>query len=240
MRPMACVWASVALNVRVLSLFGFKPLWVLLGLLCILINPVQAEDDVLPGEGVTTLPPIQVSGSTAAFEWSSRYHAVRHHLHDAADTHDIDIALLKAVIATESRFHPGAVSSQGAVGLMQLMPSTARLLGLKGEPKTSLQRKLSDPSVNLQIGSAYLRYLINLFPGQIELALAAYNAGEGTVKRAGNRLGNLKQHTRHYVKTVMGLYGQLKLSPAAQAPYAAATESNGYAPLASTPIPSPE
>ena len=187
------------------------------------------------------MAPSTVSDQLAVFEWSSRYHAVHHHLHEAAETHHIDIALLQALVATESRFHAGAVSPQGAVGLMQLMPATARLLGLKGEPRSSLQRKLIDPGVNIQMGSRYLRYLINLFPGQIELALAAYNAGEGTVKRAGNRLGNLKQHTQNYVKTVMGLYGQIKLSPAAQVPYAAATEPNGYGapavPLISTPSP---
>lgn len=216
------------------SLSGLQPLWMLLGLLFILIRPVQAGE-------VAPVAPSLVSDQLALFEWSSRYHAVHHHLHEAADTHDIDIALLQALVATESRFHAGAVSPQGAVGLMQLMPATARLLGLKGEPRSSLQRKLIDPGVNIQMGSRYLRYLINLFPGQIELALAAYNAGEGTVKRAGNRLGNLKQHTRHYVKTVMGLYGQLKLSPAAQAPYAAASESHGHGapavPFISTPSP---
>ena len=223
-------------------LSSLKPLLILIGLLCFLIIPARAEDGVVTDGGVTTTTPILSPDPTAAFEWSSRYHAVRHHLHEAADTHDIDIALLKAVIATESRFHASVVSPQGAVGLMQLMPSTARLLGLKGEPQASLQRKLSDPSVNLQMGSAYLRYLINLFPGQTELALAAYNAGEGTVKRAGNRLGNLKQHTRQYVKTVMGLYGQLKLKTLPYAPYApsAAPVTHSVPALPLTPIPSPE
>lgn len=187
----------VALNPRFLYLLGLKPLWVLLGLLFILMGPVQAE-----------LPP-EVSEKVAMFEWGSRYHAVHHHVHQAADTHDIDIALLQALVATESGFQAGVVSTQGAVGLMQLMPATARRLGIKGDKHSTLQRKLTDPRVNLQTGSRYLRYLINLFPGQIELALAAYNAGEGTVKRAGNRMPNLKT-TRQYVKKVMQLYEQLK------------------------------
>ena len=257
------------LEARFLSLSGLlKTLWVLLGVLFILIRPVQAEVWVLTDEkGVThfsseqkdaryqlffhgaglsgaagaglvpeglataALPP--VSDTMAVFEWSSRYPAVHHHLHEAAGNHDIDLALLQALVATESSFHTGAVSPQGAVGLMQLMPSTARLLGLKGEPRASLQRKLIDPGVNVQMGSRYLRYLINLFPGQIELALAAYNAGEGTVKRAGNRLGNLKKHTRHYVQTVMQLYGQLKPGTAGLTPRSAPASPP-------TPIQSPE
>lgn len=257
-----------ALEARFLSLLGLKPLWVLLGVLFILMRPVQAEvwtfvDEKgvahfssaqvdaryqlfsqmavpavhadaaqTPDVSLAAMPP-EVSDKVALFEWSSRYPAVHHHLHEAAGTHDIDLALLQALVATESSFHTGAVSPQGAVGLMQLMPSTARLLGLKGEPRASLQRKLIDPGVNVQMGSAYLRYLINLFPGQIELALAAYNAGEGTVKRAGNRLGNLKKHTRHYVQTVMQLYGQLKPATAGLTPRSAPASPP-------TPIQSPE
>ena len=83
------------------------------------------------------------------------------------------------------------------------------------------------------MGSAYLRYLINLFPGQIELALAAYNAGEGTVKRAGNRLGGLKKSTQRYVQTVMQLYGQLK-------PTKPGLTLRTAPALSPTPIPSPD
>jgi soluble lytic murein transglycosylase-like protein len=168
-----------------------------------LIQPVQAE---VPPAAMAP----EASEKVALFEWGSRYYAVHHQLHEAADAHDIDIALLQALVATESGFDASVVSAQGAVGLMQLMPATARRLGLKGDKRATLQRKLADPGVNLQTGSRYLRYLINLFPGQIELALAAYNAGEGTVKRAGNRVPNLKKTTRDYVQTVMQLYGQLR------------------------------
>ena len=63
--------------------------------------------------------------------------------------------------------------------------------------------------MNIRTGSRYLRSLLDLFPGQTDLALAAYNAGEGTVKRAGNRIPNIKQ-TQNYVKNVMALYSQLK------------------------------
>ena len=173
------------------------------------VPPFAADANNAPELSLVSLSP-ELSNKVAMYEWGSRYNAVHHHLHEAASRHDIDLALLQALVATESGFEVDAVSPQGAVGLMQLMPATARLLGLKGDPRASLQRKLSDPSLNLQMGSGYLRYLINLFPGQIELALAAYNAGEGTVKRAGNRLGGLKKTTQRYVQKVMQLYGQLK------------------------------
>lgn len=194
--------------------------------------PVTTSLAQTPEVPLANTPP-HVSEKVALFEWSSRYQALHHHVHQAAGAHDIDIALLQALVATESGFDAGVVSSQGAVGLMQLMPATARRLGLKGDKQATLQRKLTDPGLNLQTGSRYLRYLINLFPGQIELALAAYNAGEGTVNRAGNSLGNLKKGTRRYVQTVMHLYGQLK-------PATAGLTSRGALVSPPPPIQSPE
>jgi soluble lytic murein transglycosylase-like protein len=132
-------------------------------------------------------------------------------LRQASDAQAVDVDLLKAVIAIESGFNPAAVSSAGAVGLMQIMPATAARFGLSGDKKTSISAKLADPSVNLGIGSRYLNYLMQLFSGQMELALAAYKAGEGTVRRAGNQIPSRKE-TQDYVNTVMQMYGSLKLS----------------------------
>ncbi len=196
------------------------------------VPPFPADANTAPEVSLVSLSP-ELSNKVAMFEWGSRYNAVHHHVHEAASQYNIDPALLQALVATESGFEADAVSPQGAVGLMQLMPATARLLGLKGDPRASLQLKLSDPSVNLQMGTGYLRYLINLFPGQIELALAAYNAGEGTVKRAGNRLGGLKKTTQRYVQTVMQLYGQLK-------PANPGLTLRAVPALSPSPIPSPE
>ena len=137
------------------------------------------------------------------------YTAVQQHLHEAAIATQIDYELLQAVIATESGFKADAVSRSGAAGLMQLMPATAAHFGVRGDKKTSATKKLINPSLNIRTGSRYLRYLIDLFPGHLDLALAAYNAGEGTVQRAGNRIPNNKQ-TQNYVKNVMALYTQLK------------------------------
>ena len=145
----------------------------------------------------------------AFFDVSPNYKAVKHLLKDAAQMHGIDYELLQALIATESGFDTFAVSPKGAVGLMQLMPPTAERYGVKADKTTPIEKKLTDPKTNIKAGSSYLRDLIKLFPGQLELAVAAYNAGEGAVQRAGNKIPNYPE-TKNYVKTVMQLYGHLK------------------------------
>lgn len=139
----------------------------------------------------------------------------------AAKAHAVDYELLKAVIAAESGFDSAAVSPKGAIGLMQLLPTTAEQYGVvadrqnrrdgKGKllPARTVEQKLTDPQTNIQAGARYLAYLIKLFKGELSLALAAYNAGEGAVQRAGNRIPNYKE-TQGYVKTVMGLYELFK------------------------------
>ena len=145
----------------------------------------------------------------AFFEIAPGYKQVRHHLREAAQAHGIEYELLQALIATESGFDSEAVSPRGAIGLMQVMPATAQRFGLEGDSRSPVERKLADPRTNIRTGSRYLSYLLKLFPGQLELALAAYNAGEGAVQRAGNRIPNFRE-TQNYVKTVMQLYGLLK------------------------------
>ncbi len=146
------------------------------------------------------------------FEVSPSYKAVRHLIRQASVTHGIDYELLQAVIATESGFNPQAVSPKGAIGLMQLIPPTAARYGVKDDKDSLAEKKLTDPEINIRAGSRYLNYLIKLFPGQIELAIAAYNAGEGAVKRAGNKIPDYPE-TQNYVKTVMQLYQRLKPQP---------------------------
>lgn len=153
-----------------------------------------------------------VSKVQVFFDISPGYRVVKHHLRRAASAHSLDYELLQALIATESGFDTSAVSPKGAVGLMQLMPDTATRFGVPASGAIPLEKRLTDPGVNINAGSRYLRYLINLFPGQLELALAAYNAGEGAVQRAGNKIPNFRE-TQNYVKTVMQLYTLLKPSP---------------------------
>ncbi|QTN29563.1 lytic transglycosylase domain-containing protein [Rhodoferax sp. AJA081-3] len=146
--------------------------------------------------------------SVAAIEVSPGFMAVKDHLRTAADAHQLDMALLQAVIHTESRFNPTAVSPKGAVGLMQVMPATAERYGLANDQRGTVSAKLTDPKTNIQTGARYLRDLIKMFPGQLELAVAAYNAGEGAVQRAGNKIPNYKE-TQNYVRSVMQLYQRL-------------------------------
>ena len=94
----------------------------------------------------------------------------------AARRHSLDPDLVQAVVAVESGFRPDAVSPKGAQGLMQLMPYTARALGVKDS---------FDPAANLEGGTRYLRALIARYNGDVTRALAAYNAGEGAVARHG-------------------------------------------------------
>jgi soluble lytic murein transglycosylase-like protein len=145
----------------------------------------------------------------AFFEISPSYKQVKHHLREAAKAQNVDYELLKALIATESGFDSAAVSPKGAVGLMQIMPGTAERYGVKSDAIVPVGKKLTDPRTNIRTGTRYLRYLIDLFPGRLDLALAAYNAGEGAVQRAGNNIPNYRE-TQDYVATVMQLYAMLK------------------------------
>jgi len=152
----------------------------------------------------------------AMFDASPGYKAAKRALRDAARRHDIDYELLQALVATESGFDPQAVSPKGALGLMQVMPETAARYGVRDDARTTVAVKLFDPRVNVATGSRYLSDLIDLFPGRLDLALAAYNAGEGAVQKAGNRVPNYPE-TRNYVATVMQLYAYLKPSAALRA-----------------------
>ncbi|MBU1360959.1 MAG: lytic transglycosylase domain-containing protein [Gammaproteobacteria bacterium] len=147
-------------------------------------------------------------------ESSPGYVSAKKALREAALRHSIDYELLQALVATESGFDPQAVSPKGAMGLMQLMPDTARRYGVAADKRSSIEKKLFDPRINITAGARYLGDLIAMFPGQLELALAAYNAGEGAVQRAGNKIPGYRE-TQNYVKTVLQLYAYLKPSAAA-------------------------
>jgi soluble lytic murein transglycosylase-like protein len=114
----------------------------------------------------------------------------------AATEHQLRPALVHAVVRAESAYRSDAVSSKGAVGLMQLMPATAERYGV-GDRR--------DPAQNLQGGSAYLRDLLELFDNDLQLALAAYNAGENAVIRYGNSIPPYRE-TQDYVRKVIRFY----------------------------------
>ena len=149
------------------------------------------------------------ASAVTRIELSTRFKAVRHLIREAASEHGLEFELLQAVIATESGFDPGAVSPKGAVGLMQLIPETAERFGVRPQGRQSVSDRLTDPRTNIQAGSRYLAWLINYFNGDVRLAVAAYNAGEGAVLKAGRRIPNYPE-TISYVQKVTELHGSLK------------------------------
>ena len=144
------------------------------------------------GAPISGWTPAPVSG--AMRERRARYAAM---IDRAAARHGIDAGLVHAVIRAESGYHPRALSSAGACGLMQLMPATARRFGV---------RDIWDPAQNIRGGVAYLRVLLDRFDEDIHLVLAAYNAGEGAVAKYGNRIPPYPE-TQTYVRRVLGYLG---------------------------------
>jgi soluble lytic murein transglycosylase-like protein len=114
---------------------------------------------------------------------------------EAADRHNVDPALIRAVIETESNWNSSAISRKGAVGLMQLMPGTAQRFGAK---------EFYSPQQNVDAGVKYLKTLLERYDGNLDLALAAYNAGEGAVDRA-HGIPAFRE-TRNYVQKVQNAY----------------------------------
>jgi soluble lytic murein transglycosylase len=126
-------------------------------------------------------------------------HIVRGH----AANHDLDPALLAAVVYVESRFDPNAESAAGAIGLMQLLPETAEGIALRTGGTAFVVADLRDPEINVRYGSWYLDHLLERY-GDARLALAAYHAGQGNVdewRRAG--AGIAFPETRDYVEQVL-------------------------------------
>lgn len=114
---------------------------------------------------------------------------------DKANKYEIEPSLVHAVIKAESNGNPSAVSKKGAMGLMQLMPTTASELDV---------RNAFDPEENIDGGTKYLKYLIEKFRGDLTLALAAYNAGPKLVEKTGS-IPQISE-TKQYVKKVLSIY----------------------------------
>ena len=114
---------------------------------------------------------------------------------EAAERHHVDPALVRAVIETESNWNPAAMSRKGAAGLMQLIPTTAQRFGANDS---------FNPKQNVDAGVRYLRTLLERYNGNLDLALAAYSAGEGAVDRAHGVPAY--RETRNYVQRVQDAY----------------------------------
>ncbi|MGC8928217.1 MAG: transglycosylase SLT domain-containing protein [Myxococcota bacterium] len=122
------------------------------------------------------------------------------YIKEAAATFNLPEYLIRAVMAVESSYNPYAISPKGAEGLMQLMPHTAKDMEVKDS---------FDPRENIIGGARYLRFLANMFNGDLVLILAAYNAGHASVKKYGNKIPPF-QETIDYVKKVSRLYLKYK------------------------------
>lgn len=143
----------------------------------------------------------------------------------AARRHGLDPELVLAVVSVESAGRPQAVSPKGAQGLMQLMPRTARALGVTDS---------LDPAQNIDGGTKYLHMLLAQYGGDLGKALAAYNAGPGAVRRHGGIPPY--RETQRYVKEVMKRYGK----PATEAKPAAPAAPVAGVPVATRPVPASE
>jgi len=162
------------------------------GTLVLSDRPIDAPTDVynVPGAPsyVTTRPAEDVP-EREQYEGLIHEHATRQSLRPE---------LVRAVIQVESGFNPRALSPKGAMGLMQLMPATAKSLGVNNP---------WDPAQNIRGGTVYLRRLLDEYDGNEELALAAYNAGSGAVARYGRRIPPYRE-TRDYVRRVGAAAGE--------------------------------
>lgn len=139
------------------------------------------------------MPYVSVEKPQAPALWTvrSRYDGL---IESTARRHDVDPALVKAIVQAESAFDPRAVSRAGARGLMQVLPTTASRFSISN---------LLDPSENLRAGVLYLKHLLELFDGDVSMAVAAYNAGPSTVRRHQGIPPYVE--TRSYLTKVMSL-----------------------------------
>ena len=134
------------------------------------------------------------------FNWVKNQKKFDPVIRSAARIYQLPYTLLHAVITAESFYDPDAISRAGAVGLMQLMPETAKRYGVSNR---------RDPKQSIDGGTRYLSHLLKLFNNDVMLALAAYNAGENAVKKYDNKIPPYKE-TRNYVNKVIKYYKQYR------------------------------
>jgi soluble lytic murein transglycosylase-like protein len=163
------------------------------------IARVEADEVPHPEPSAEVVAPSPIAAASAVtpaprVEVPAQYRAL---IDSLAGAHGVDVGLVHAVIAVESAYQPRARSRKGAKGLMQLMPATARQYGVGNA---------YSPSANLEAGIMHLRSLLDRF--EVSLALAAYNAGEATVRRFGGMPPY--RETREYVARVLELAGSVR------------------------------
>jgi soluble lytic murein transglycosylase-like protein len=184
---------------------NFRTAWLFPGLL-FSANTHAALYGFEDEQGITHLANFKADSRYKAIESRSdfRAHESRDNVPDryktlidsAAAASQLDTHLLHSIISVESGYNQQAVSSKGAIGLMQVLPATGRRFGILD---------LSDPQQNLIAGARYLRALMARFSGNLPLVIAAYNAGEGAVQKFGNAIPPYAE-TRDYVAKVLASY----------------------------------
>lgn len=204
---------------RCLAYIGF--FLVMLALPCLAL----AEDATTETSVGMAVPVMQATFSVP--EPSAQAVPWYQHIQQAAQAYGVDVHLLHAIVQVESNFNTYAVSRSGAIGLMQIMPATAAgFIGLRGT-RQSLNLQLQDPAINVHAGALYIRSLMDTFSHRLDLALAAYNAGTGNVRKAGNRVPP-NGETPQFVKKVTSLYASLKAAALAEDTALAATEASAH------------
>ena len=148
-------------------------------------------------EATDTMDAVSMAPEEAPLESRIPFHGI---IIQAADRYEVDPHLIRAIILAESGYNPRAKSKKGARGLMQLMPSTAKALGVQD---------IYDPEENIDGGVRYFRSLLDRFDGDVQLALAAYNAGSRHVRRYEG-VPPFKA-TRHYIKKVLKFHEKFKM-----------------------------
>lgn len=166
-------------------------------------RPVNRSSQVFAKFDGLTLWPRSGGGPVSPAELRARRIEIEPLVQRVAASAGVHPALLKAVIEVESGFNAKALSSKGAIGLMQVMPATAARYG---------QYDLYSPEENLAVGARYLHDLIVMFKGDVRLAVAAYNAGENAVLRNGGRIPPYAE-TQAYVPMVMDRYNRFQAHP---------------------------
>ncbi len=164
-------------------------------------NGVRVFTNIAPTEPVKDLVITGSASSPDYFDSEPDSLSVDAIIEKYAKYYSLDPSLIRSIIKTESGFNPQAVSSKGARGLMQLMPETAKRLGVENS---------FDPEQNIHGGVKHFRSLLDAFDNDLVLSLAAYNAGENLVQRLG-RVPEIKE-TRDYIQSVTKLYGKSDLN----------------------------
>ena len=147
---------------------------------------------------LTRFTSMTVSSSLEGFTTGNA--AIDNFIVESGKRNSVDPLLLYSIMHQESTFKQGAVSPKGARGLMQLMPFTARRFGVAS---------IFDPRQNIEGGARYMRFLLDLFGGNVDLALAGYNAGEGAVMKYGYRVPPYRE-TQEYVRRITRRYGLIR------------------------------